>query len=96
MKKIYFVRHQAAGVVHQYPFAELPTQAQVDAVAAICNQQHGATHPKTKEPHWVQVWDVNVIGDEVPDVPVQGGVSIANEAASSKYSMSGTGRVDSP
>lgn len=68
--KIYFVRHQAAGVISKYPFSEPPTDAQVDAVMRECFQSFGAVHPKDQEPYWVRVYEVDVLGpDDVPVVP---------------------------
>lgn len=68
MAKVYFVRHQAHGVVDEFPFASHPTQEQVARVAKYCFQAHGFGHPKTpNEPYWTKVVDVDVLGpDELP------------------------------
>ena len=60
--KIYFLRHQAAGIVHKYPFSSPPTNEQRAAVERECFQQHGASHPKTGESYWMTVVDVDLVG----------------------------------
>jgi hypothetical protein len=71
MAKIYFVRHQAHGIVHEFPFAEAPTQNQVEVVARFCFQSHGFGHAKTPDqPYWTRVVEVDVLGPgELPAVP---------------------------
>lgn len=96
MKSIYFVRHQAAGILTDYPFASAPSQAQLAALSKLCFQSHGAAHPKTKEPYWVRVVEVPVLGaSDVPSVPDRS-LSVANEAPVQKFSVSGTGTVTPP
>lgn len=71
MAKIYFVRHQAHGIVHEFPFAEHPTQEQVAAVARFCFQSYGHGHPKTPDqPYWTKVVERDVLGpNDKPAVP---------------------------
>lgn len=70
MNKIYYVRHQAHGVVHEFPFRASPTQNQIEAVRKYCFNIHGFGHMKTPgEPYWVKVVEVPLLGDEVPEVP---------------------------
>lgn len=71
MAKIYFVRHQAHGIVHEFPFAEHPTQNQVADVVRFCFQSHGFGHPKTPDqPYWTMVVERDVLGpNDKPDVP---------------------------
>jgi hypothetical protein len=99
MAKIYFVRHQAHGVVHEFPFTEPPTQNQVAAVAKFCFQSHGFGHPKTPDqPYWTKVIERDVLGaDEMPDVPErvlgpagEAGVAVAEAG---KVVVSGAGTV---
>lgn len=53
--KIYYVRHQAAGVVHEHPFTSPPSQDDLDAVLATCESRHGKKHPKTGASYWAKV-----------------------------------------
>lgn len=99
MAKIYFVRHQAHGIVHEFPFAEHPSQDQVAAVAKFCFQSHGFGHAKAPDvPYWTMVVERDVLGaDELPDVPerVLGPASEAGvaKAEAGKALVSGNGTV---
>jgi hypothetical protein len=64
MLKVYFIRHQARGVLHDLPFSEPPTEKQLEAVALLCAAAHGLVHPKTLEPYWIRVVDVEVRGPD--------------------------------
>lgn len=64
MAKIYFLRHQAGGVITKYPFAQQPTKPQVEAVARECFQTFGGKHPKTDEEYWLRVEERDVIGPD--------------------------------
>ena len=88
MAKVFFVRHQAAGVMHEFPFADHPSNAQLVAVLKIAEQRHGASHPKTKEAYWARVVDLDLIGDEVPEVAEQS-PDTANIAGFGKISAEG-------
>lgn len=98
MEKVFFVRHQAHGVVHQFPFAQHPTQEQVEAIKRFCFQLHGFGHPKTpEEPYWVRVVEVDVLGDELPDVPERvlapAGEPGVGRVQAGQVGVSGVGRV---
>lgn len=73
MAKVYFVRHQAHGVVYDYPFSASPTDDQKSLVSKRMFQLHGAEHPKLdadgkKKPYWTSVLEVEVLGPT--DLPV--------------------------
>ncbi len=76
--KLYFVRHQAHGIVHEFPFAEAPTQNQVAAVAKHCFAIHGFGHKKTPDvPYWTKVVEIDVLGpDDMPVVKEPGPVGV--------------------
>lgn len=100
MAKIYFLQHQAHGVVHEYPFAAPPTEEQTKAVRKFCFQLHGFSHAKTpKEPYWIKVLEIDVVGDEVPEVPdrelsaVSSSTKGAVMTSANAAAVSGTGRV---
>lgn len=96
MAKVYFVRHQAAGILTDYPFASEPTAEQQEAVARLCFQRHGAVHPKSKEPYWLNVVALGVLGaDDVPTVPERD-LSVANAAGVDEFAVSGKGEVRNP
>lgn len=93
MAKIYLVRHQAGGVLHDYPFAAPPSEKQLAALGKLCFQSHGAAHPKSKEPYWLKAVEVDVLGpNEVPAVPERS-LSVANAAGAAEFSVTGTGTV---
>lgn len=99
MDKVYFVRHQAHGIVHEFPFAAPPTDDQVAAVVRYCFQLHGACHPKTPDvPYWTKVVDRDVIGvGVVPEVPERA-LSVAGKAGeahvdAAEFTVSGVGFV---
>lgn len=93
--KVYFVRHQAAGFVTKYPFAEHPSEAQVAAVAKECFQSFGFGHAKTPdEPYWTSVSEFDVLGpDEVPAVAERSLSVSSSVAAAGEFVVSGVGTV---
>lgn len=64
--KVYYVRHQAAGVVHERPFVLPPTAEQLAPVLALCAERHGTKHPKTGAAWWAKVVEVDT---DAPDEP---------------------------
>lgn len=96
MSKIYLVRHQAAGFLHEFPFASAPTESQMAALAKLTFQRHGATHPKTKEPYWLRVDEFDVLGaSDVPSVPDRALV-VANVAGAPEFDVKAEGHVKNP
>ncbi len=96
MAKIYFVRHQAAGVLWQFPFSAPLTDAQLVAVGELCFQAHGDTHPKTGERYWINGIAVEVLSpSDVPEVPERS-LSVANEAGMPEIKVEATGHVENP
>lgn len=71
MSTIYYVRHQAGGVMHAFPFSSPPTDAQIAGVVAHAERQVGGrkVHSKTGEPYWHRIEEVSVLGpdDTIPD-----------------------------
>lgn len=55
MATLYFIRHQAAGILHEQFFVDPPQQAQIDAIVAQCESRHGKEHPKSGQPYWAKV-----------------------------------------
>ena len=93
MAKVYFVRHQAAGYVTEYPFAQEPTEAQLAAVAKKCFQSFGAEHPKSQEEYWVKVFSFDVLGpSDVPEVPDRA-LSTVSAAAVGEFKVEAFGTV---
>lgn len=96
MKTIHYVRHQAAGILTDFPFAGTPTDKQVAALAKLCFQSHGETHPKTGEPYWLKVVEMPVLGaGDIPEVPERS-LSVASEAGAPEFIIEGTGHVRNP
>jgi hypothetical protein len=75
-RSIFFVRHQAAGVLHDFPFEQAPSGGQVAAIARALETLHGDAHPKTGEPYWLRVVEVPLLGPEDVAAPAgaRGGV----------------------
>lgn len=98
MAKVFFMRHQARGLLTDFPFAEEPTEEQQDALLAICEQTHGSAHPKTKEPYWFRVVESELLGpDEVPAVPEKGPANGPGGAVEvPRVQVSGVGHVTNP
>lgn len=109
--KVYFLRHQAGGVLHQYPFAAPPTPEQKAAVWKECFQSHGDLHPKEhlnedgattyRKPYWTfedprSLVVVDLLKTtDVPEVEDRD-LRRINEAAASAPVGSGTGTVINP
>ena len=103
MAKIYFLRHQAAGLISKYPFSDVPTDVQIDAVKRECFQLLGPSHPKTGEPYWLKVVEQDVLGPgDVPDVPeralssVSPGVRATGGGDPEEFTVQGVGTVTNP
>lgn len=98
MRKIYVIRHQALGFVHEFPFANFPTEKQVDAVMRVCAVRlSAAEHAKTGE-YWHKVVEVDVLDtNDLPATVVStGGLSVANAASAEEFSVSGKAHVSNP
>lgn len=109
--QIFFLRHQAGGVLHKYPFTAPPTSAQKAAVWKECFQSHGEMHPKEhlnedgvtthKKPYWTfddprALVTVDVLGpNDVPAVEDRD-LRKVNEAAAAAPVASGKGTVTNP
>lgn len=95
MAKIYIVRHQAEGLLWQFPFAAPPTDAQLSVLKARCDRLHGTHHAKTEEPYFFSVTELSLLGAE--DVPVVAAIvtdgSKNNTAGVSEFGVSGVGHV---
>ena len=96
--KVYFFRHQAAGVLYDFPFAEQPSDSQLEALARRCAAVHGACHPKSPDvPYWTRIEERDVVAaaDAIaPPGPSAGGVLSA--AGMGEFIVSGTGTVKPP
>jgi hypothetical protein len=56
---VYYVRHQAAGVLHEFPFSEPPTQAQLSACSRLLAKRH--VRAQGKDPWWLKVVSAPVL-----------------------------------
>lgn len=93
MASVFYVRHQAAGVVHEYPFANSPSEAQIAAVGTLCFQRWGANHPKSNEAYWLRVVEVPLLGArDVPEVPDRA-LSVASAAGVGEFVVDAKGEV---
>jgi len=90
--KVYFVRHQAAGVVHQFPFAQEPSAEQVALVREHCAQSFGTEHDKLGE-FWTKVVSVDVLGPGEMPVVIARGVANAGVAPVGEFTVRGVATV---
>jgi hypothetical protein len=91
--KVYFLRHQAAGILSEFPFASPPTDEQIEAFARILRTRHGEEHPKTREPYWLRVYAAELLeADYMPAKPAPPSLA-DNLAALDSPQVSGTGHV---
>jgi hypothetical protein len=86
MSKIYLVRHQAEGLLWQFPFAAPPTEAQQAVLQARCDRVHGPKHPKTEEPYFFKVVELSLL--DATDVPAVA-VAVSGDSASGGKSEAG-------
>jgi hypothetical protein len=94
--KIYLARHQATGVLWEHPFASPPSDEQLAALAKLCFQQHGETHPKTKKPYWLKVVEVDVLDKSTVPVVPERALSTVNVAGLAEAKVEATGHVKNP
>ncbi len=98
MSKVYLARHQAHGMLWQFPFASVPTDEQLAILANYCDRLHGEKHPKTGEDYFLKVEELEMLTpSDVPQalIPV-GGSSRDNTAALGDNQVSGVGHVSNP
>jgi len=58
--KIFFLRHQAGGVLWEYPFASDPTPGQVAPIETLMSLRFG-TVSKKGDTYWLRVVEVEVV-----------------------------------
>ncbi len=78
MSKIFFIRHQAGGVLYEFPFSAPPTDAQIAPIIAREQQRHGTHHPKeaedgSRKPYWTKIVDAELLGPT--DIPKIGQIA---------------------
>jgi hypothetical protein len=100
MATVFFLRHQAAGTLAEFPFAEHPTEKQIQFFETVMATRHGLIHPKTKEPYWLRVYPAELLGPGfLPEIPgITGGGVRAGElsAALDNVDVEGQGTVTNP
>ena len=98
MSKMHLMRHQAHGLLWQFPFESPPTDAQQAVLADYCLRLHGENHPKTGEPYAAWVEEVELLGpnDEPRAFIPVGGSSRDNSAGMPGNQASGVGHVSNP
>ncbi len=94
--KLYFVRHQAHGILHSFPFSQPPTAKQQDAISRLCAATHGTHHPKTREPFWFKVVEVDVLGPEAEIAPPEPRGVTSSDARLPAPTVEGRGHVENP
>lgn len=62
--KVYKLRHQAAGVLHDKTYAKPPSEEEVAKVKARLDVKHGTHHRKTKDPLFLRVVEETLESDE--------------------------------
>lgn len=93
---VYAFRHQAAGILIEFLFAEEPTAEQTRAVEETCLHRHGDKHPKTGEVYWLRVIQLPLLAaDAVIETPAQAAAR-RSEAALKSAGVSGVAVVRNP
>jgi len=92
--RIYYYRHQAAGVCHAHPFSAPPSAEQLEAMRAAMRAAHGPVHPKTGAPYWDRVVEVET--DRLPEPAPAGGDSSSGSGEMSELRAEGKGHVANP
>lgn len=68
--KVFFLRHQAEGVLHAYPFATRPSPEQLQPLLEACERKWGPGHPKTGDPFSFFIVELDAIAEgELPKLP---------------------------
>ena len=57
--KLYYLRHQAAGILHAHPFTSEPTAEELEPLLTKCRAAHGDKHPKTGVEYWTKVVEID-------------------------------------
>lgn len=94
MKHIYMVRHQIAGFLHEFIFAQEPSDEQLAPIRRLMASRHGVEF--RGEEIWMRVYKMDVIDDgAVPDValPRPAPDSTGNGGAIPAMTITGTGIV---
>lgn len=97
MSEVFYVRHQAHGIVHEFPFSARPTAEQFAAVARFCFQIWG--HGPQRTPgvaYTMGIASVPLLGAE--DVPVVAAraLSSARSLGATEFEVRGRGHVTPP
>lgn len=96
-KKIYFYRHQFAGILYHLPFSGKPSDEDLELMRALMLARHGAKHPKTGQTFWDAVVSVELHEPGSLKLALEeAGVKTPNLAAASEFHVSGTGEVKNP
>lgn len=106
LKRCYFIRHQAGGVLTDKVFLVPPTAQDLEEAQAACAKLHGAVFAKTGEPWWVKVVESTVevpdgftAFEELPPPPPAAepnGLGADGAAALPRLAVTGTGVVTNP
>lgn len=96
--KIYMFRHQAGGFCAEWVFSSPPTKEQGAAVLTHMASRHGLKHPKTGEPYWLRVIEVEVYGPTSTIAPYEapGDTVRLSGADILQVIASGVGRISNP
>jgi hypothetical protein len=104
-KKVYFIRHQAGGILTDVVFVGAPpSAADLDAAKERMDKVHGENHSKTGEAYWMTVQescgvfpDGKDIGDfenaELPKPREENGVGEDGAPGLPRFVVTGTGTV---
>jgi hypothetical protein len=88
--KIFFYRHQAGGVLWQFPFKSQPTEQDCAVLRAMMVMRHGFKHPKTTEPYWDRIVSIELLepGSMKADVEEK-----TTKATTTEFQVSGSANV---
>ncbi len=103
--KLFYIRHQAAGILTDVAYIGTPpSQADLDAARAKLSAVHGDTHKKTGEPYWLTVQEAcahipdlataeSLPKAELPKPPEANGVGDEGSSGLPRFVVTGEGTV---
>ena len=98
--KVYYLRHQAGGILTDYPFSKPPTGEQTKAISALMAATHGTKNKKDGADYWMIVVEKTVLEpNDIPAVTLPTADSAKGSSASvemGRVEVTATGTVTNP
>jgi hypothetical protein len=94
--RVWFYRHQAAGVCHANPFSAPLSDEQLEMMRASVRASHGEYHPRTGECYWDRVECVDTDAPPPPVAPADPSQAGKGAGLFADLVASGEGRIENP